>query len=203
MKFSYSLQGKTHTVSETSPMFVDNISPKKLENGKVSLTNTGNGLLYVRVITKGIPVESNELEKNNNLTMNVKYMDMNGKSINPEKILQGTDFTMQVMVYNPGVKGDLKEVALTQIFPSGWEIHNARMNNYSTGGDSYYDYQDIKDDRVYTYFSLPKGKTKTFTIHLNATYDGRFYLPSVLCEAMYDNSVSAVKPGKWVEVVRN
>jgi len=203
MKFSYSLQGKTHTVSETSPMFVDNVSPKKMENGKVSLTNTGNGLLYVRVITKGIPVESNELEKNNNLTMNVKYMDMNGKSINPEKILQGTDFTMQVMVYNPGVKGDLKEVALTQIFPSGWEIHNARMNNYSTGGDSYYDYQDIKDDRVYTYFSLPKGKTKTFTIHLNATYDGRFYLPSVLCEAMYDNSVSAVKPGKWVEVVRN
>jgi uncharacterized protein YfaS (alpha-2-macroglobulin family) len=203
MKFSYSLQGKTHTVSESSPMFVDNVSPKKMENGKVSLTNTGNGLLYVRVITKGIPVESNELEKNNNLTMNVKYMDMNGKSINPEKILQGTDFTMQVMVYNPGVKGDLKEVALTQIFPSGWEIHNARMNNYSTGGDSYYDYQDIRDDRVYTYFSLPKGKTKTFTIHLNATYDGRFYLPSVLCEAMYDNSVSAVKPGKWVEVVRN
>jgi len=38
-------------------------------------------------------------------------------------------------------------------------------------------------------------------ILLNASYVGRFYLPSVYCEAMYDNEINARKGGKWVEVV--
>jgi uncharacterized protein YfaS (alpha-2-macroglobulin family) len=36
---------------------------------------------------------------------------------------------------------------------------------------------------------------------LMATYLGRFYLPSTGCEAMYDNTISARVPGRWVEVV--
>ncbi|MGB1041149.1 MAG: hypothetical protein ACPGVD_09770 [Flavobacteriales bacterium] len=204
MKFSYKLNGKGESVNSDIPVYVAKNSPKSSKDGKASLTNTGSGILYVRLITKGIPVESNDLEKDNNLKMNVTYLDMNGSSIDPTKIKQGTDFKMKVTVFNPGIKGDLKEMALSQIFPSGWEIHNARMSNSSSNnGDSYYDYQDVRDDRVYTYFSLRNGKSKTFTVNLNATYDGKFYLPSILCEAMYDNSVSSVKPGKWVEVIRN
>ena len=38
------------------------------------------------------------------------------------------------------------------------------------------------------------------SLTLTATYPGRFYLPAVSCTAMYDNSVSAVIPGRWVEV---
>ena len=37
---------------------------------------------------------------------------------------------------------------------------------------------------------------------LNAAYQGRFYLPAVSCEAMYDNSIFARVPGQWVEVVK-
>jgi len=37
---------------------------------------------------------------------------------------------------------------------------------------------------------------------LNAAYAGEYYLPTVSCEAMYDNSISARKPGKWVKVVK-
>ena len=32
-------------------------------------------------------------------------------------------------------------------------------------------------------------------------YKGRYYLPSVYCEAMYDNSVRALRKGEWIEVV--
>ena len=61
-------------------------------------------------------------------------------------------------------------------------------------------YQDIRDDRVYTYFDLQANKRKTFRVMLNASYAGRFYLPAIYCEAMYDNTINARKPGKWVEV---
>jgi uncharacterized protein YfaS (alpha-2-macroglobulin family) len=51
-------------------------------------------------------------------------------------------------------------------------------------------YQDIRDDRVYSYFDLGAGAIKTFKVLLNASYNGTYYLPGVNCEAMYDNSVS-------------
>ncbi len=63
------------------------------------------------------------------------------------------------------------------------------------------EYQDIRDDRVYTYFDMEKNSTKTYRILLNAAYLGKFYLPAVECSAMYDNTIQAVKSGKWVEVV--
>ncbi len=207
MKFSYELNdGKSKSISSDKTIYQDRRPNVRNTEGKVEVKNTGESLLYVRVITEGIPVESNDLDKDNNLKMTVSYKDMAGNTIDPTNIKQGTDFKMNVTVYNPGIKGDLKEMALSQIFPSGWEIHNARMANSTTSYDnanSYYDYQDVRDDRVYTYFSLSSNKSKTFTIHLNATYDGKYYLPSILCEAMYDNSISSVKPGKWVEVVRD
>jgi len=55
---------------------------------------------------------------------------------------------------------------------------------------------------VNTFFDLVAGQTKTFRVMLMATYPGRFYLPATRCEAMYDNSISARVPGRWVEVTR-
>jgi uncharacterized protein YfaS (alpha-2-macroglobulin family) len=46
------------------------------------------------------------------------------------------------------------------------------------------------------------GETKTVELRLNASYRGRFYLPPVSVEAMYDETVSARVVGRWVEVVR-
>ena len=63
-------------------------------------------------------------------------------------------------------------------------------------------YQDIRDDRVYMYFDLEKGRKKVFRVLLNAAYPGSFYLPAVQCEAMYDHSVQARTAGQWVNVVK-
>jgi len=90
---------------------------------------------------------------------------------------------------------------LSQIFPSGWEIVNTRLNDGSAAsGQSSFDYIDIRDDRVYTYYSLKPGERKTFVVQLSAAYRGRFYLPAFSCEAMYDAGISANTEGKWVEV---
>jgi uncharacterized protein YfaS (alpha-2-macroglobulin family) len=106
-----------------------------------------------------------------------------------------------VTIANPGTKGYLQEMALNQIFPSGWEIHNSRMDE--TGTSHAARYQDIRDDRVYSYYELQEKTSKTFVIQLNATYLGRFYLPTVYSEAMYDHLIHARVPGRWVEVVKD
>ena len=89
------------------------------------------------------------------------------------------------------------------MFPSGWEILNDRLNEIpgtSQGGN--FTYRDIRDDRVYTYFDLRPNESKTFRVNLNATYTGKFYLPSVNAEAMYDHTIYGRKAGRWVEVKR-
>jgi hypothetical protein len=107
-----------------------------------------------------------------------------------------------VSVYNPGMM-DYRDLALTQICPSGWEIQNNRLSDVELPESaSSPSYQDIRDDRIHTYFNLMRGERKTFIIQLNAAYSGRYYLPGIYCEAMYDNSISAMKKGEWVEVVQ-
>ena len=162
--------------------------------------NTGKSTLYVKVMIEGIPLVGDQSAAANNLKLTVKYRDMAGRYINRDKLTQGMEFKAEVTVYNPGKKGLYKEMALMQIFPSGWEIHNARMDGENETNQARY--QDIRDDRVYTYYELAPNKSKKFLIQLNATYLGKFYLPTCYSEAMYDHLISAKTPGKWVEVVK-
>jgi uncharacterized protein YfaS (alpha-2-macroglobulin family) len=94
-------------------------------------------------------------------------------------------------------------VALTQVFPSGWEIMNTRLfEGAAAEKNSSYDYRDIRDDRVYTYFSLEPGQAKRFEVTLTAAYEGEYTLPAVVCEDMYDNSFFAGTGGMTVKVVK-
>ncbi len=171
--------------------------------GNVSVTNNGTGILFARVILEGIPETGDQTSVDNDLKVNVNYTNMTGGSIDVTKLEQGTDFIAEVQITNPGTRGEYLQMALSQIFPSGWEIHNTRMDEAeSVIKSDYPTYQDIRDDRVYTYFNISPNKTSTFRIVLNAAYVGRYYLPTIYCEAMYDNTINSRKAGKWVEVVK-
>ncbi len=171
--------------------------------GTVSVTNTGSGVMFARIILEGIPETGDQTEAQNDLVLDVNYTTMEGGLIDVTKLEQGTDFIAEVQIKNPGTRGEYLQMALSQIFPSGWEIHNTRMDEAeSTVKSDYPTYQDIRDDRVYSYFNISPATTKTFRIVLNAAYLGKYYLPTVYCEAMYDNTINARKAGKWVEVVK-
>lgn len=170
----------------------------------LAVKNTGKGLLFARLVTSGIPAPGEGTESSQNLKLSVLYKDMKGTIISPILLKQGTSFTAEVTVTNPGLYGLYENLALSQIFPSGWEIINARSSDLALAkaGDGTFDYQDIRDDRANTFFSLEAGRSKTFKILLMATYNGRFYQPAVRCSAMYDASVEARTTGRWVEVVK-
>ncbi len=170
----------------------------------ITITNKGSNTLYVRLVTQGQPLAGDSLQVKNNpgsLQLSVTYQTQDGKAIDISKLSQGTDFVAKVSVTNPGKRGYYSQMALNQVFPGGWEILNARM----TGGEgalksSASTYQDIRDDRVYTFFNITAGQTQVYYIQLNATYLGRYFLPGTFCEAMYDNSITAGVNGRWIEV---
>jgi uncharacterized protein YfaS (alpha-2-macroglobulin family) len=171
-------------------------------NGNFEIENKGKGVLYVRLINRGKPQIGNETEGNENVSMNVEYKDLSGSEISVDELPQGKDITMVVTVKNLGLVGAVQNMALTTYIPSGWEIHNSRMDEGVSTTHESFTYQDIKDDKVLTYFDIGNTETKTFHIRLNAAYEGRYYLPAVNTEAMYDNTVFARNKGKWITVVK-
>ncbi len=203
ISYSYTLNGKSVSNKNTNkPIAKENLGVQQLKGNQIVLKNDGNNLLYVKVITTGQPANGNEMAANNNLFLVVTYTDMKGTAINVNQLEQGTDFLAEVRCWNPGVRGRLDELALTQIFPSGWEIINNRMDaSAAVMNANQPDYSDVRDDRVYSYFDLNPNETKFFRIKLNASYLGKFYLPATNCEAMYDNTINSRTTGQWVEVV--
>lgn len=166
------------------------------------IDNNTEGTLFTRLILEGTPLIGDNISFSNSLVQKVEFLDLNGNKIDPAVIEQGTDFIAEVSLSNPGLRGEYKEMALTQIFPSGWEIRNTRMDDQSfSEPTSSFDYQDIRDDRVFTYFNLAPNKTKVFRVQLNASYVGEFYLPAVSTSAMYDETISSRTAGNWVNVV--
>jgi hypothetical protein len=149
---------------------------------------------------EGIPEAGREEDFSNQLNLEVSYTGTGGNPLDISEVPQGTDFVGMVTVYNAG-DFDYRQLALTRIFPPGWEIGNARMSGLNFPEKENFAYQDIRDDRVITYFDLRKGERKSFSVMLNAAYLGQFYLPGVFCEAMYDNRVGALRKGKIVRVV--
>ena len=87
------------------------------------------------------------------------------------------------------------------MLPSGWEIINERMQDGQVASNSLFQYQDIRDDRVLTFFDLQPGAKKIISIRARASYEGQYHLPAISCEEMYDANVHARVKGDQVEVL--
>jgi len=203
MKFSYTLNGENEEVNVNAPMQRLELPFDGEKGGSIEVLNTDERTLFVNMQLDGIPLDQQVADEASDIKMSVRYFNMDGDPLDPSQLEQGSDFVAEVSLSHPGVRATYKELALTQMFPSGWEIRNLRLDNMeSSRVKSQPDYQDIRDDRVYFYFGLDKGETKTFVVMLNAAYLGKFFLPAVYCEAMYDNGIHATRSGKWVTVSR-
>ena len=163
----------------------------KGESIDFEFTNKTDAPTYIVMSSTGVPAKGQETDFSNGLRLSVSYSLPNGTAVDPFSLAQGTDFVIKARITNTSATEDYTNLILSQIFPSGWEIANDRTTDF---------YQDFRDDRVYSYFNLGKSASKEITIRATATYKGKFYLPSIICKAMYDETVNASVKGGWCEV---
>ncbi len=205
--FEYRMNGgakQKHSLGKAA--WVSQLDAKRIDGNRITVSNSGGKTLYVQLSATGRPAEDRSQAASNGLKLDVSYLNPDGKPIGIAQLEQGTDFIAKVKVTATGTMTDsrLDNLALTQVFPSGWEIINERILEASGSSfeQSVFDYRDIRDDRVSTYFDLKRGETKTFYVRLNAAYLGRFFLPAANVEMMYDGSVNGRNSGQWIEVVQ-
>lgn len=204
LKFLYSCNNQKNINVQTALPIAQQKIGAEIPN-KITIKNSSRAVEYARIILNGIPLVGNESAYENNIILDVKYTNNIGAPIDITHLKQGTKFLAIVKVKHPGILPNYNNLALKQLFPSGWEITNTRMDNLQNSKNisNYIDYQDIRDDRIYTFFSLPKNETIIFSVNLTASYVGKFYLPAQSVSTMYQNQVDAAIKGKWINVLKN
>ena len=201
IKLTYNLnQEKQEIVNSEFSIAQRKLAINKGKNS-ITITNNDANLVFVNILNSGILPLGEEITEKRGLDLKVAYKDTQGNSIDISKLTQGTEFEAFVTVRNLKVT-KIHDVALTEIFPSGWEIVNTRFTDFGTSTISNANFTDMRDDRVNFYFDLKKNETKTFKVLLNASYLGNYYLYGVQAEAMYDNEYFTRTKGQWIEVVK-
>ncbi|OOV19908.1 alpha-2-macroglobulin [Flavobacterium sp. LM4] len=200
INIQFSKNGKGETIN-TQKTVADRSLVVQTGANSVTLKNIKNNTVYVRVLNTGILPIGQEKPIQSDVSASIVFKNRKGSVINVSKISQGTEFIAEVTIRNQRNE-HVKNVALSQILPSGFEIVNTRFTDYGDATNNIADYIDIRDDRTNFYFGMKAGETKVFRILLNASYLGNYYLPGLQCEAMYDNTFLARTKGFWVEVVK-
>ena len=190
--FNFSARDEVNTLHSTRPLF--QLPVDRVEQLEVS--NPGDRRLYARVVQRGLPPLTDSSPASSGLAVSVSWASQDGEVVDPTRVDQGTDFVATVTVANQGPV-DLDEIALSALLPSGWETWGE-----AAGKGPGYEYRDVRDDRVLTYFDLAKAESKTFTIRLHASWLGHYYLPPIVAEAMYDAEIHGRTAGAWIDVVQ-
>ena len=197
----FTINSNSKNINIQKALYAEDIEEIKKEN-TFKISNKSKGVLYVRLLNKGILPVGVEKVVQKNLEATINYKTKGGDRIDPTSISQGTNFIAEITIRN-STNDKVENVALTEYIPSGWEIVNTRFTDFgNNASSSKVDYTDIRDASISNYFTLNKYETKTFRVLLNASYLGTYYLPGVQVEAMYDNDYIARTKGQWVNVVK-
>jgi uncharacterized protein YfaS (alpha-2-macroglobulin family) len=200
IKTSVVINGKSENINTTKTLANRKLNIKKGSNS-IELKNQESNTVYVSIVKSGILPVGEEKTIQKNLSAHMIFMGRDGSRLNVSQITQGTDFVVEVSLTNT-TSNNIKDMALTEIFPSGWEIVNTRFTDFGDFAQNDVTYTDLRDDRANFYFDMNRNETKTFRILLNASYLGKYYLPGIQVEAMYDNNYMVRTKGQWVEVVQ-
>ncbi len=212
---------KPERIGASKPVYQRELGNLPANGQGIRLRNDSQRVLFATLALRGIPAAGRDAAESAGLALEVSYMDMRGTPVDVTRVTQGTDLVANITVRNL-TPLRIDNIALAQMVPAGWEIHNDRMDNAADGGDksndsvaessdgipvtrlsdseAQADHTDIRDDRVLQYFGLRSAQSIRFRTRVNAAYVGRFYLPSVSVEAMYDASKFARSKGQWVQV---
>lgn len=201
---SYTYNGKTVNANNNRAFYTGKLDVDGTQPRIVKFKNSGNSIVYVEVTNTGVPANGTEVPQSSNLTAKMQFKSGNDV-IDPSRIAQGTDFDAIVTVTNTS-QYRVDDLALTSIFPSGWEILDVDVDFLDKdGNEDYYGnvrYIDKRDDRVYTFFKLQPGNSIRCRVRLNAAYLGEFYLPGIYCESQYDHDYYVKTKGKKVVVAQ-
>jgi uncharacterized protein YfaS (alpha-2-macroglobulin family) len=194
MTLDYNAAGRNGIVSFKGPAFEQPLDSVSGKGSPLAGTNRSTVPVYIKFTVRGLPAEGSEPALSEGLALTVEYRNSEGTIITPAVLKAGEDMEVRITLRNNRAQ-TVEEIALIAPVPASWEIINTRLAGSSSSAPLSYRYQDIRDDRVMTYFNLNRDESKTITFRVNKTYEGSYFRPAIHAYAMYDESIRALIPG--------
>lgn len=169
------------------------------EKGVITLTNQGPGNLFYSFQAEGVPIDLPEYykkltAKNQGMSVTREWLDDQGNPIDITQVKQN-DLVVARIALNPN--GNIFEnIAIEDLLPAGLEIENPNLDTaqslpWLTDKFDWCARRDIRDDRILL-FTRPVSGQSVFCYLARAVTPGKYIVPPVSAECMYDPDVRSV-----------
>ena len=176
------------------------------KNVTLNISKKADGKLYAIIASEGILQAADFKTGGEGIDISRNYKKSDGSQLNTESgiSLAGIIYTELVIRNKTGERID--NIALVDRFPAGWEIENPRLGRGTTAEfiDTEQiwaaDYMNIRDDRIEVFGALKPYETRKVYYASRAVLGGRFAIPPVEAEAMYDPRIWAREVGGFTNI---
>ncbi|MEJ5272724.1 MAG: MG2 domain-containing protein, partial [Spirochaetota bacterium] len=171
-------------------------------------SKTNIPVVYVDVISTGIPLMGATTSDSNKIIFEISYYDENGILVKNNKFQKGKQYWVQIAITNL-YSYRYNNIAIAHLLPAGLEYDQYRATyknkpefDKEKWGYIQPQYIDIRDDRAFIFANIWRDKS-VFYLKVNAVTVGKFLMPSSFAEAMYNNNVYSYTAAGYCEVVDN
>lgn len=193
------VDGKARKAQAKNSWMVNRASEK--QSLKIEAAKKGAGKLFLVLSSEGVLTNTDFKTGGEGLAISRVYRKADGSELNPESgvSLAGIIYT-ELTIRNKSADR-IENIALVDRFPAGWEIENPRLGRGTTAefidAEQTWDaaYMNIRDDRIELFGALKPYETRKIYYASRAVLGGRFAIPPVEAEAMYDPRIWAREAG--------
>ncbi|MBI3987961.1 MAG: alpha-2-macroglobulin, partial [Lentisphaerae bacterium] len=162
--------------------------------GDLILENTGAGALYYTWTSDGVPADGQVAEADNGIKVRRDFLDLEGNPIPPGAFIQGRLYVSRLTL-EAGPTA-MENIVIEDLLPAGLEIENTNLK--TTQAVPWVQarqtlptiHTDIRDDRLLV-FTGPFSGFKEYFYTVRAVTRGRFALPAISAECMYDPEIQS------------
>ena len=164
----------------------------ELPGKDIALEVEGAGTVYYYWTSGGVPASGKVEEKDSGLKARRSFLGSAGKPFDLKKLKQGDVVVVDIRL---GARQNYKNVVLVDLLPAGFEVENPRLASSDASDLSEKDMInpqkiDIRDDRVLIFTDVSDDTHYRYVVR--AVTPGKFKLPAVSAECMYDPSIASV-----------
>ncbi len=178
----------------------------KINNDNLIIEAKGNGKVYYFWNTEGIKI--NEPVKEEDSFMKVRrtyYNYRKGTKITNNEFKQGDLIVCKISL--TGYEKSAENIVISDLIPAGFEIENPRLKTstnltWKPVNKMYIQYMDVRDDRLLLFTTLQRKKTTEFFYMLRVVNKGKYNLPVIGAEAMYDREFHSFNGAGVVTVLQ-
>lgn len=151
---------------------------------------------FYQVLESGFDKDSPEKIIADGLEVARDLVDANGRALSSLRVGEGATVRIRVRNNSPDA---LKNIAVLDLMPGGFELEpNGLKPGRGTVPGA--DYIDVREDRNVFFLGLDKGESREFTYRIKPVCAGRFVVPPIFAECMYDRAIKGRAGGGRVEV---